>query len=865
MKPNLRHSLHGLSVLLTLAAGPAWADKPPPPPCSLDSIDISPNNKTADEGANVQLNGQVKTTNADTVTYTWESSGPQPLNVSGDTTTHLSFTAPPVDVGGAAMVWKFTVTACGTSKFATANVNVANLNGPPVAVATVTPSSVNEGGSFTLDGTGSHDPDLDSLTYLWEQVDNLGFAVSGLPSTSVKPTLSAPTGVPYPGGITITFRLTVRDPSNLTSTTTQGLTVKWVNEAPVAKAAVELDGASSACVTGQPTVTVDENASFMLQGNASTDDEDGIANYAWSMTSGGPVVDLPGASAVSSVMVTAPTLTKGNGDTMTFRVKVTDTLGLASYSDECTVKVHDVTPPTVRVPATITEEATSANGATVAFPTNPSAELGASDNVDGELTPTCTPVSGSTFKLGDTTVTCTATDAAGNQGSNSFTVTVRDTTPPTVTVPTEMMVEATSANGAPASFTTSATDIVDGTAEPVTCSPASGSTFVLGKTLVTCKAKDKSGNEGSGTFYVTVRDTTPPVVTVPSDINAEATSALGASVTFTVSATDLVDGPDTPTCSPASGSTFELDKTVTVSCTATDKTGNASNEKTFTVRVEDHTPPTLTVSSDITAEATGQSGAFVAYTATANDLVDGSVTPTCLPSSGSVFPLGTTTVTCDAMDTRGNKADTAVFHVTVQDTTPPTVTVPANITTGPTGHDGSTVTFTASATDIVDGSVVPTCTPASGSKFAAGTTTTVTCSATDQHGNAGSNSFSVTVNQFTFVGFFQPIDNLPNINTVKNGPTVPVKWKLQGQGGADIKDVRGVSGFKAWPINCSDVAAAAEAPIEVTATGGTSLRYDLTALQYVFNWQTPKTSGACYRLDVSFVDGQTKNAFFKLK
>ena len=82
----------------------------------------------------------------------------------------------------------------------------------------------------------------------------------------------------------------------------------------------------------------------------------------------------------------------------------------------------DTTPPTVTVPANITAEATSGSGAVVTY-----SGQSASDLVDGVLPATCTPPSGSAFGLGSTTVTCTATDAAGNTGSASFTVTVQDT------------------------------------------------------------------------------------------------------------------------------------------------------------------------------------------------------------------------------------------------------------------------------------------------------------------------------------------------------------------------------------------------------------------------------------------------------
>ena len=84
----------------------------------------------------------------------------------------------------------------------------------------------------------------------------------------------------------------------------------------------------------------------------------------------------------------------------------------------------DVTAPVVTVPADITVQATGADGAVVTFAAT------ANDDRDGALTPNCTPPSGSTFVLGTTTVTCTATDAAGNTGSAEFLVTV--TPQPTV-------------------------------------------------------------------------------------------------------------------------------------------------------------------------------------------------------------------------------------------------------------------------------------------------------------------------------------------------------------------------------------------------------------------------------------------------
>ena len=55
---------------------------------------------------------------------------------------------------------------------------------------------------------------------------------------------------------------------------------------------------------------------------------------------------------------------------------------------------------------------------------NFSSNVAATDNVDGPITPVCTPASGSLFDWGNTPVTCTATDAAGNSISVTFDVLV---------------------------------------------------------------------------------------------------------------------------------------------------------------------------------------------------------------------------------------------------------------------------------------------------------------------------------------------------------------------------------------------------------------------------------------------------------
>ncbi len=326
----------------------------------------------------------------------------------------------------------------------------------------------------------------------------------------------------------------------------------------------------------------------------------------------------------------------------------------------------DLTTPVIHSVSDIAVEATSGDGAVVTF------EVTAYDAYDERpIEPTCQPASGSTFPLGVTEVTCTATDSAGNSVTATFTITVEDTTPPTIISPSALVVEATGPSGAIVTLGVTASDLVDGPIVPA-CLPASGSTFPLGVTEVTCTATDSAGNIATATFTVTVEDTTPPTINSPLALVVEATGPSGAIVTFEVTASDLVDGPIVPICLPASGSTFPMGVTE-VACTASDSAGNSATG-IFTVTVGDTTPPTIISPLALVVEATGPSGAIVTFEVTASDLVDGPIVPTCLPASGSTFALGVTEVACTATDSAGNIA-TATFTVTVEDTTPPVITL----------------------------------------------------------------------------------------------------------------------------------------------------------------------------------------------
>jgi hypothetical protein len=169
-------------------------------------------------------------------------------------------------------------------------------------------------------------------------------------------------------------------------------------------------------------------------------------------------------------------------------------------------------------------------------------------------------------------------------------------------------------------------------------------------------------------FTVTLRfdpvDTTPPVLIVSTDLRAEATSSAGARVTFAApTATDAGSGVASVSCDRAPGDVFSMGMT-RVQCSATDNAGHTASA-TFTVTVQDTRPPTIALPANMTVDATSPEGALVSYATSATDSVSGAVVVRCTPASGSMLPIGTSTVTCTAVDAAGNSVGGS-FHVLVQ-------------------------------------------------------------------------------------------------------------------------------------------------------------------------------------------------------
>ena len=409
------------------------------------------------------------------------------------------------------------------------------------------------------------------------------------------------------------------------------------------------------------------------------------------------------------------------------------------------VQVLDTTIPVITVPGNITVAVNGVASALVSYSPAPSA----SDPGGPIGAPTCSPASGSSFAVNTpTTVTCNVSDGVNVAAPKSFIVTVQDTTPPTITVPAPIAVNINNATSTNVSYTATATD--GPTSITPSCAPASGSSFPLGATTVTCNATDAAGNAASPkSFTVTVADTTAPVVAIIG--GPAATSSLrAASFDFTTSegaTTCRLDGGAFTACgSPAAYSGLG-DGNHTFDIKAVDAGGNtATASRSWKI---DATPPVLALPSTRIGEADGPGGAIASFTVSASDsggaLLQSAVT--CTPGSGQLYPIGTTTVTCRVSDAAGNLA-TGSFDVVIQDTTAPAINAP-NVSFTATSADGARKTDPdvaaylagVSASDLVS---TPTLTNDMPNVLPIGSTTVV-FTAKDEAGNSAKKSVTATV------------------------------------------------------------------------------------------------------------------------
>lgn len=344
-----------------------------------------------------------------------------------------------------------TIAASSGGVAGSTTLTVLSPNQPPVANAgpdQTVEATGPAGAAVTLNGAASSDPDGDALSYTWRGAFG---AVNG-----VNMTRSFALG-PH------TAILEVFD-GQATASDPVGILVEDTT-APV----LGLPASSTVEATSAAGATVHYSVAAMDVVDAS------------------PTISCtPPSASIFAIATTPVTCT------------ATDASGNSSAPGGFDIAVVDTTPPVLSVPEPIVIYATTPADATVFY------SVSATDLVDPDPSLLCTPPSGTNFGLGLTPVNCFAADAAGNQASPaSFTVQIIDFEAPVLILPDTITVSATGPDGAPVTYTVSATDGFDENPE-VSCTPAAGSTFAPGTTRVECKAKDDSGNEGNGGFDVRV-------------------------------------------------------------------------------------------------------------------------------------------------------------------------------------------------------------------------------------------------------------------------------------------------------------------------------------------------------------------------
>jgi parallel beta-helix repeat protein len=391
------------------------------------------------------------------------------------------------------------------------------------------------------------------------------------------------------------------------------------------------------------------------------------------------------------------------------------------------------------------------------------------DNLGVQVTAT-TDASAVLFDITNPTTTITsATDGTGTPS------------PVTGTVPTRfdsIVIYFTPDDGVSGSGIASSTCTLDG-GSSTPCGPTSVSYSGLseGTHTVSIFSTDNAGNTGATVSFTWTVDLTPPDLTVPASFTVEANDPLGAvGVTFATSATDNYDTDVDIQCTPASGSTFgytpPTPTDTPVICNATDDAGNVAT-KSFTVTVQDTTPPAVTATFERDPDNNGWYNHDVVISFAGVDIVD--TTPTCdVPVTYSGPDGDNTSITGNCTDDTGNVGSaTPVFDY---DETAPVVTPPPNVTFAATSSAGAVVTYDAAGFfDATSGLDTTSSTPASGSTLPIALNV-ITHTATDVAGNTATATSTANV-------FDVKIDN---VSPIAQGSQVYVTIKDEARDFDDL-------------------------------------------------------------------------------
>lgn len=438
------------------------------------------------------------------------------------------------------------------------------------------------------------------------------------------------------------------------------------------------------------------------------------------------------------------------------------------------------------------------------------------ENCGGEsIIQTSGPVSGSTFNIGSTPITFTATDGVGNSSECTYNIVVEDNEVPEITCPADFAFVITGGLClAPINYPDPViTDNCPGSTFSVLSGPLNGEDVGPGNYTVAYQATDAAGNTATCSFDIVVTEDTPPTIDCPMDISVFNDPGLcGATVNYTPPVgTDNCVGETTMLTSGLGTGAFFPVGTTTETYTVTDASGNAVS-CSFTVTVEDNEDPTIVCGSDITIPADlGICGAVVNYQIpTATDNCTSGLVPVLTSglNSGDLFPVGTNIVTFEVTDAAGNSAQCDIT-ITVLDEESPTITCPGDIEIDAISGDCEAIVNYADPMfdDNCPGTTISLVSGlASGENFPVGIST-VTYEATDAAGNVASCSFTVTVSEDVL-----PIITCPGDIVVDNEPdecgaivdyTAPIG--VDNCGGATTALISGLAPGSLFPVGTTTI------------------------------------------------------------
>ncbi|MCA1593802.1 MAG: HYR domain-containing protein [Acidobacteria bacterium] len=546
-----------------------------------------------------------------------------------------------------------------------ADISVNNEAGQSGAQVTYTAPTVHNCGSVTCNPvSGSFFSIGTTVVQCGDGVnDPAGFNVTvndiEPPSVSCPQDISVPESSSGSGHATVNFTLpTATDndprPGTVTSSPASGSQFN-VGTTPVTVTATDASGNTATCTFN---VIVTSSTCMLTCPQSITITEDPAG-------SGTAVVTFADPTTSGS----CGTVTYDHPSGSTFNLGTTPVTATATGGGSCSFNVTvntaaDTEPPVISCPDSITQDAPANScavtldpGTATATDDRPGVTVSGSRS-DG-LNLTTNP-----YPVGTTTITWTATDAAGNTAQCQQTVTIRDVTPPTAQAPAPETISANDSCDAQVPDFKSSVGASDNCTEAesltITQSPAAGTSIVLGSTTpVTITVTDASNNSTSVSTTVTVADNTPPTITAPPDATYSCASQVPAADPSQATAADNCGTPTVSVSQTSIGAgSTSSPLVITRTYTASDTHNSASATQTITVI--DNVAPVISCPSNITIALPLNSTATampVSYSpATATDNCDGAVSITYSSASGATYPLGTTTVSVTATDAVGNTA-----------------------------------------------------------------------------------------------------------------------------------------------------------------------------------------------------------------